>query len=142
MRHPPPVSGIAFIDTRTPDMYFITSTIAAVAACCVSIFMFFWALLCLFYGGPEGVVGSEAITAGLVSAAVSAITGYATYVFIVAPKRVEQHTATLLYRVALKGSPLFALLFIGMLWMLGTIVLVYFAMIAAVTVAVRLTRRR
>ena len=123
-------------------MCFITSTIAAVAACCVSIFMFFWALLCLFYGGPEGVVGSEAIIAGLVSAVISAVSGYATYVFIVAPKRVDLDTATMLHRMALKGSPLFALLFIGMLWMLGAIMLVYFAMIAAVTVAVRLARRR
>ncbi|MBI5006807.1 MAG: hypothetical protein HZB95_06735 [Nitrosomonadales bacterium] len=123
-------------------MFFITSTIAAVAACCVSIFMFFWALLCFFYGGPEGVIGNEAIMAGLVSTVISAVSGYATYVFIVAPKRAELDPPGMLYRVALKGSPLFALLFIGMLWMLGTIVLVYFAMIAAVTVAVRLVRRR
>jgi hypothetical protein len=121
---------------------FVTSTIAAVAACCISIFMFFWALLCLFYGGPEGVINSEAIFAGLLSAVIALVTGYATGVFIVAPKRVELGSATLLHRVALKGSPLFALLFTVMLWMLGAIVLVYFAMIAAVTVAARLARRR
>jgi len=120
---------------------FVFSTIASVAAGCVSAFMLLWAVLCIFYGGPEGRVNNEAMVAGIISAVVGIVAAYAAYLLHTAPARAAADPDSLPARIALKGAPFFALLFIGALWMVGLFVVLYFAFILAVVIAFKSLRR-
>lgn len=120
----------------------LSSLIAAVAAACISVFMFLWAALSIFYGGPEGRVGREAIYGGLISLLVGFASAYIARELYTAPARVAASPDAVFARVTLYGSPLVALVFIGMLLVAGHALVLYFAATLAVVLAIRLIRRR
>jgi hypothetical protein len=117
---------------------YLTSTIAAVAAVCISAFSLFWAALCIFFGGPDGRTGHEAIMIGLLFIVLGLITAYAARLLFAAPNKAEPRPA--LYNFALKSSPLLALLFTALLGMAGKYVLFYSLLILALVLGVRWVR--
>jgi hypothetical protein len=120
--------------------YYLTSTIAAVATGCISAFSLFWGALCILFGGPEGRIGHEAVMFGLLFVALGLITAWATRILFIAPNKEEPRPA--LFNFALKGSPFLALLFVGLLGMIGKYVLFYSLVVIGVVLGARLTRRR
>lgn len=120
-------------------MFFnLTSTVAAVTAGCISAFALFWAVLCIFFGGPDGRIGSEAVMIGLFSAAFGIFAAYAARILFTAPNKPEPRSA--LHSFALKSSPLLALLFAGLLGMIGKYVLYYSLAILALVLGVKWVR--
>ncbi len=111
------------------------SIIAAVAAGCVSAFMFVWAAMSIFYGGPEGRVDSEAMFGGLISLLVGFASAYISRELYTAPARAAANPDAVFARVTLYGSPLVALVFIGMLLVAGHALILYFAAALAVVLA-------
>jgi hypothetical protein len=120
---------------------YLFPTVAAIAAGCVSAFMLFWGVLSIFLGGPDARVGSEAIIVGVVSLLIGAISAYAARVLYTAPARLQADPSSRSARIAMHGAPFFALLFIALMWMVGVIVLVYFAIILALVLAIKSVRR-
>lgn len=120
---------------------YLFPTIAAIAAGCVSAFMLFWGVMSIFIGGPDARVGSEAIMVGVISLLIGAISAYAARVLYSAPTKLLADPASRSARIAMKGAPFFALLFIALLWMVGIILLVYFAIILALVLAIKSIRR-
>jgi hypothetical protein len=119
----------------------VASTVAAISAGAVSAFLFFWAVLCIFFGGPEGMVNNEALIAGLVSALVAVFSAWVAKVLFVAHKRVATDSASGLHRFALKYSPMIALVYLALLWKLGFFIMLYTGIAAALALAIRLRRR-
>src|SRR5512142_3033707 len=107
----------------------LNSAIAAVAAACVSAFMLFCAVSYIVFGEPEGRAGNATASAGLLALGVA-----------IAAARAQASPHAALARVALYGSPLFGLAFIGLLWLAGHALLRYFAFILAAVLATRLVR--
>lgn len=119
----------------------IASTLAAIAAGSVAAFLFFWAALCLFFGGPEGQPGQETLIAGLLSALVAVFSLWLSKQLFVAPKRVATDSASGLHRFVLKYSPMIGLIYLALLWKLGFFIMLYAGIAAALALAIRLRRR-
>lgn len=120
----------------------LNSAIAAVAAACVSAFMLFCAVSYIVFGEPEGRAGNATASAGLLALGVAIAAAAAAWLLHTAAARAQASPHAALARVALYGSPLFGLAFIGLLWLAGHALLRYFAFILAAVLATRLVRAR
>lgn len=103
---------------------------AGVGAGSLAAFAFLWAFLCIVMGGPEGRVGQEAVIAGIISALLGAVFAWLAHLFYTAPQRVAQPGCPRWRRLAFKVSPLPAVAFSVLLFMVGRFVFLYFLMIA------------
>ncbi len=119
--------------------FYLTSTIAAVATGCISAFSLLWGAFCIFFGGPDGRVGHEAVLVGLLFVVLGLVTAWAARILFKAPNMEEPRPA--IFNYALKGSPLLALLFVALLGMIGAYVLFYALVVIGVVLGARLSRR-
>lgn len=120
----------------------LSSTIAAVAAGCLSAMLLFWSVFSIALGGPDSRVGHEAILIGIISAIAGLILAYAMRFFYAAPARLTANPASRAARFALYGSPLFALACLVLLWMVGPLLLLYFVFTLMVVLTIQMRKKR